>query len=55
MRAVELRVEEAAVTRSLRAGALSDALAAHAAGCETCGVIVQSATWMQALAAEPGW
>jgi hypothetical protein len=45
-------IEEAAVTRALRSGAMSAALAEHAATCKACGSIAQSAAWMQALAAE---
>jgi hypothetical protein len=42
--------QEAALTKAIRTGRLDESLTSHADGCATCREIIQTASWMQALA-----
>ena len=45
--------QEAAVTKAVRTGNWEEYLTAHAATCAVCREIIQTASWMQALARSP--
>ena len=45
--------QEAAITKAFRTGGWEESLTVHAATCAVCREIVQTASWMQALARSP--
>ena len=46
--------QEEALAKAVRAGRVDESFSGHAAGCATCREILQTSTWLQALALSSG-